>query len=79
MRTKTWFISDTHFMHQNVALLRGYSSYEEQDLDILDKWNSMIDYEDTVYHLGDLTMKSINDPYVCGLCCVGFMDTSISF
>ena len=41
MKPKTWFISDTHFMHQNVALLRGYSSYEEQDLDILDKWNSI--------------------------------------
>ena len=24
MKPKTWFISDTHFMHQNVALLRGY-------------------------------------------------------
>ena len=69
MKPKTWFISDTHFMHQNVALLRGYSSYEEQDLDILDKWNSMIDYEDTVYHLGDLTMKAINNPYVWTMLC----------
>lgn len=51
------FISDTHFGHTNMALKRGFSSAEEMDEHIIQKWNSKVHKKDTVFILGDITME----------------------
>ena len=57
MSTKVFVISDTHFGHKNMALYRGFSSVEEHDDYIVEKWNSVVGKRDTVYLLGDVTME----------------------
>lgn len=54
------FISDTHFGHTNMALKRGFSSADEMDKHILEKWNDRVLKKDTVYLLGDITMEKAN-------------------
>jgi calcineurin-like phosphoesterase family protein len=61
-----WFTSDTHFGHANVLtfldtkgmLVRpGFSSIEEMNEHIIEKWNSVVKPEDKIYHLGDVTFN----------------------
>lgn len=56
-------ISDTHFSHANILKFTGYdglpvrpefSSVEEMDEVMIDRWNSVVKDEDIVYHLGDV-------------------------
>lgn len=55
-----WFISDTHFFHANSLQwerdTRGsmFSSVEEMNEYMVDKWNSVVKQGDIVYHLGDV-------------------------
>lgn len=46
-----------HLGHANMAKRRGFSSVEEHDQHIINKWNSKVDKHDTVFILGDLTME----------------------
>lgn len=63
--TKTWCISDTHFSHSNILKfkrtdgtpLREFSSVEEMDTTIINNWNSVVNDEDRIYHLGDVVMN----------------------
>lgn len=57
MSAKIFAISDTHFGHKNMALYRGFSSMEEHDNHIIEKWNSVVGKKDVVYMLGDVTME----------------------
>lgn len=57
MSAKVFFISDTHFYHENMALKRGFSSAEEMNEHIVEKWNSVVRKGDVVYLLGDITME----------------------
>lgn len=57
MSSKIYVISDTHFRHKNMALYRCFSSVEEHDQYIIDKWNSVVNKKDIVYLLGDCTME----------------------
>lgn len=55
----TFFTSDTHFGH--AALIeRGYrpafSSVEEMDEIMIDRWNREVKPGDTIWHLGDFTL-----------------------
>lgn len=59
-----WFISDTHFFHENIltftdkktgALIRPFSSLEEMNETMVQNWNKVIKPYDKVYHLGDVT------------------------
>jgi len=60
-----FFISDTHFGHANIlnflkldgTKLRDFSSVEEMDEHIIDRWNSVVRPQDHCYHLGDVAMK----------------------
>lgn len=54
--------SDTHFEHQQSFLYepRGFSSVEEMNEAIIERWNSVVKPEDIVYHLGD-TMLNDNE------------------
>ena len=60
-----WFISDTHFNHANMVHVfkladgspaRKFSSVEEMDEMMIQRWNECVKPQDHVYHLGDLTM-----------------------
>lgn len=65
MATKNiWVISDTHFNHENILtftdsstgnLVRpGFSSVEEMNEIMIQRWNEVVKPGDTVYHLGDV-------------------------
>lgn len=55
-----WFTSDTHFGHQNIMKFepesRPFSSTEEMDEVLIERWNSVVKPRDIVYHLGDAIM-----------------------
>jgi calcineurin-like phosphoesterase family protein len=57
-----WYTSDTHFMHRMLALdIRGFSSVEEHDEQLIENWNRQVKPEDTVIHLGDFSLKKPDD------------------
>lgn len=54
----TFFIGDTHFGHKNIIVfypspIRPGSSIQEHDEILIQRWNSVVKQEDTVWHLGD--------------------------
>jgi calcineurin-like phosphoesterase family protein len=51
------FIADLHLGHINMALHRGFSTVEEHDEYIIEKWNSVVHKRDVTYILGDVTME----------------------
>lgn len=53
-----WVISDTHFNHNNIIKYcdRPFSSSEEMDWHMVEKWNGVVKENDHVYHLGDVYM-----------------------
>jgi calcineurin-like phosphoesterase family protein len=51
------YISDLHFSHTNMALKRGFSSADEMNEHIIEKWNTKVLKKDTVWILGDITME----------------------
>lgn len=60
MEKKIFFTSDLHFGHNKPFLYipRGFNSIEEHDETIINNWNSVVDYEDDVYILGDLMLNN---------------------
>jgi calcineurin-like phosphoesterase family protein len=56
------FIADLHLSHTNMALKRGFSTVEEHDEYIIEKWNSVVHKRDVTYILGDVTMEK-SSPY----------------
>lgn len=60
-----WFISDTHFFHDNILKftdesgkkIRPFNTVEEMHGYMIEKWNSVVDTDDYVYHLGDVTFQ----------------------
>ena len=57
-----FFTSDTHFGHSKPFLFepRGFTSADEMDEVIIERWNNIVSPNDIVYHLGD-TMLNNND------------------
>lgn len=61
-----WVLSDTHFGHANIlnfkkedgSPLRAFSSADEMDEHLIERWNSVVRPQDHVYHLGDVAMHS---------------------
>lgn len=55
--------SDLHFGHNREFIwkVRGYSSVEEMNEDIIQKWNSIVSDEDDVYILGDVILGSVDN------------------
>jgi calcineurin-like phosphoesterase family protein len=60
-----WFISDTHFSHTNTwakftmpdgSMMRPFSSNEEMDELMVQRWNEVVRPSDHIYHLGDVAM-----------------------
>ena len=50
-----WFTSDTHWAHKNVIQFcnRPFSTIEEHDAKLIENWNSVVQKDDIVFHLGD--------------------------
>jgi len=53
-----WFTSDTHFFHEQSFIYepRGFTTTMEMNEAIVERWNEVVQEEDTVYHLGDVLM-----------------------
>lgn len=60
--SKVYVISDTHFGHSNILkfepLRSHYKDIQEHDKDLVERWNSVVRSEDTVWHLGDVYFGS---------------------
>ena len=62
--SKTWVISDTHFHHANILnfvdsktglkVRPEFTSVDEMDEVMIERWNSVVNKGDKVYHLGDV-------------------------
>jgi calcineurin-like phosphoesterase family protein len=50
-----WFTSDTHFYHKKIVeyCKRPWNSVEEMNEGLIERWNSVVKPDDTIYHLGD--------------------------
>lgn len=60
-----WFISDNHFNHENIIKYcnRPFENAKEMDEYMIKQWNSVVDKEDLVYHLGDFALGLKPDEY----------------
>lgn len=65
--TDIWFISDHHFFHENILKFTGddgkrirpeFSSVEEMNWIMAERWNSVVKPQDKVWHLGDVAFKT---------------------
>ena len=58
-----YLTSDTHFSHKPEFLWgpRGFSSVREMNEIIVEKWNSIVEPDDIVYHLGDMALTDTVD------------------
>lgn len=54
----TFFTSDTHFGHANIIKLcdRPFTSVEEMDETMIERWNARVGAGDVVFHLGDFAL-----------------------
>lgn len=57
-----WLISDTHFNHNRDFILqpRGFTTVNEMNEAIIQRWNDRVKPDDIVYHLGDVIMGDLN-------------------
>jgi len=53
-----WFTSDHHFGHANIIKYsnRPFQDVQEMEAELILRWNSVVDDDDTVFHLGDFTL-----------------------
>lgn len=61
----TWITSDHHFGHKNIINYSGrpFTSIEEMDEVMIQRWNSKIKKNDLVYHLGDFCFGSYTNAH----------------
>ena len=56
-----YFISDLHFGHKNVLAFdnRPFDNIEQHDQMLIDNWNRVVDIDDDVYILGDISWYNV--------------------
>lgn len=61
-KRKTWVAADTHFKHRNIIKYCGRPFLDEKEMDdiLRENWNSLINKNDIVYFLGDISLKKHN-------------------
>jgi calcineurin-like phosphoesterase family protein len=59
---QTFFTSDTHFddPYSIEYFQRPFKSVDEMNRVLVEKWNSVVTENDTVYHLGDFTLDDMS-------------------
>lgn len=65
-----FFSSDHHFGHENIIkhCRRPFSSVEEMDQTMIDRWNEVIGPDDDVFHLGDFAHRKSDPKRVKEIC-----------
>lgn len=64
--SETFFIGDTHFGHKGIlkfsgtAPFRPFSTIEEHDAELINRWNSVVSQGDKVFMLGDFCFGKRN-------------------
>ncbi len=60
---KIYVTADTHFNHDNILkyCARPFDNINEMNEAIIDNWNSVVNKDDIVYHLGDFILGSKED------------------
>lgn len=61
-----FFTADEHYSHFNILeyCKRPFSSTEEMDDTLIKRHNEIVNSKDTVYHLGDFTLKNKAENYI---------------
>lgn len=66
-----WFTSDTHFGHVNILEYekeaRPFSTIDEMNEVLVDRWNKVVKPKDIIYHLGDFAFGKHNVFYASRL------------
>ena len=64
--TNIWFTADHHFGHENIIkyVNRPFKDAAHMDAELIERWNSKVAPEDTVYYLGDFTLSNNAYPYI---------------
>jgi len=60
---KIYFTSDNHFFHTNILdyCHRPFSTVEDMNAAMLERWNETVKPGDLVYHLGDFAMGPVEN------------------
>lgn len=55
---KIWFISDTHFGHNNIITYhnRPFNDVNEMNEILIENWNNKVSNKDIIFHLGDFSI-----------------------
>lgn len=58
---RTFLTSDSHFWHGNILkyCARPWDTVEEMNLALINNWNSVVDKDDHIYHLGDFCFRGV--------------------
>lgn len=61
-----YVIGDTHFNHANILKFayehRPFSNLNEHNEELISRWNSVVNEDDVVYHLGDFALGYKTNP-----------------
>ena len=62
----TWFTSDLHFGHGNIISYSGrpFADAAAMNRALIERWNDVVDAEDTVWVLGDIALGRIDETLV---------------
>ena len=65
-----WFTGDQHFDHEKIIeyVRRPFKGLKEMNVAIIDRYRELVNPEDTVYFIGDLSLRGPeNYEYYCRL------------
>lgn len=68
LKMNKWFISDTHFPHNNIIHYTGrpFQSVDEMNAKLIENWNALVEPQDTVFFLGDFGLGTTD--FLANLC-----------